>query len=512
MTHRSPSTASIALPHWLALGAVMALSSCASYTTDRPEKLVNVPSDWQPLPYHVAVIPFDASKVKALADGSDRSGAAFEFEFKPLAADSEEDRGDFDLLTERLQGVLGTNAFRKVTVLPRPSAFEYEALFAAGLLPSYWVAAAREAEADLLLDIDSFSYPVKPRSRAELLSFALFLAGPVELLFPDREYYFDGVNLEASLYDIEGLDAPRYRDRQHLLGTVALASSDGDDGSVANDALATASDFQFEPIQGGAIQGTLRQFIVSPPSMKFRFGDRLGGGPGKLSFWTSIFIPSAWLQRGSSAFSERLTDDTAIALAQDLAREIVEGDYAYIVGPARSATGLLFDAKTASLEASPSMEGVLELKARIRRPATAFDRPQVRVMGRTYSIAFQPGVLTPNTSLRTQVFERASADTVMASMTPATDSSEGFDQEMTLYLPSPKEVGVFSASFSELSPLVPLDSVQLSLGEDLGSRGFREKSWTFDLAAVYSEDDLEALQIDPVLSSSSTISAPVKGQ
>ena len=511
MTHCSSPVAAIQPVRWLALCAAVALSSCASYTTDRPEKLVDAPADWEPLPYHVAVVPFDSSKVEALPDGAQRSGAAFAFDFKPLGADSEEERGEFDLLTGRLQGVLETNAFRKVTVLPRPSVTEYEALSAAGLLPSYWVAAAREAEADLLLDVDSFSYPVKPKSRAELLSFALFLAGPVELLFPDREYYFDGVNLEASLYDIEGLDAPRYRDRQHLLGTVALARSDAADGSIASDALATASDFQFEPIQGGAIQGTLRQFIVSPPSMKFRFGDRLGGGPGKLSFWTSIFIPSAWLQRDSSAFAGRLTDDTAIALAQDLAREIVEGDYAYIVGPARSATGLLFDAKTARLTESPSMEGVLELKARIRRPATAFDRPQVRVMGRTYAIAFQTAPVSPNATFRNEIIRRAAEETVMGSMTSVTNA-EGFDQEMTLYLPAPSEVGVYSASFAELSPLVPLDSVQLSLGEDLGSRGFREKSWTFDLASVYSEDQLEALQLDPVLGSSSTISAPVKGQ
>ncbi len=509
MTHRLSLPASI---HWLVPCAAMAFSSCASYTTDRPEKMVDMPADWQPLPYHVAVVPFDSSKVEALPDGKDRSGAPFSFDFKPLSADSEADRSDFDLLTERLEGVLETNAFRKVTVLPRPSAVEYDALFAAGLLPSYWVAAAREAEADLLLDIDSFSYPVKPKSRAELLSFALFLAGPVELLFPDREYYFEGVNLEASLYDIEGLDAPRYRDRRHLLKTVELAGSDAADGAVASDALATASDFQFEPIQGGAIQGTLRQFIVSPPSMKFRFGDRLGGGPGRLSFWTSVFIPSAWLQRDSDAFAERLTDDTAIALAQDLAREIVEGDYAYIVGPARSATGLLFDAKTANLRASETMEGVLELTARIRRPATAFDRPQVRVMGRTYSIAFQADPLPPGAALQKMVIQRAGDETVLGSMVPVGDSSEGFDQAMTLYLPAPMEVGAYSASFADLSPLVPIDSVQLSLGEDLGSRGFREKSWTFDLAAVYSEDELEALQAGPVFDTSSTLQAPVTGQ
>lgn len=509
MNHRTPFLAYSPLP---LLCAALLFSSCAAYTTKRPEKLADMPVDWQPLPYHVAVVPFDSSKVEALPEGDDRSGAAFSFEFKPLAAASDEDRGDFDLLTERLQGVLEANAFRKVTVLPRPTASEYEALFAAGLLPSYWVAAAREAEADLLLDVDSFSYPVKPKSSAELLSFALFLAGPVELLFPDREYELDGVNLEASLYDIEGLDAPRYRDRRHLLGTVELASSDGADGTVASDALATASDFQFEPIQGGAIQGTLRQFIVTPPSMKFRFGDRLGGGPGRLSFWTSLFIPSAWLQRDSAAFAERLTDDTAIALAQDLAREIVEGDYAYIVGPVRSATGLLFDAKTATLNASESMKGVLELKARIRRPATAFDRPQVRVMGRTYSIAFQTSTLAPGTSLQNTVLQRAEQDTVIASMRPVSNSRDGFDQALTLYLPAPSEVGAFSASFTELSPLVPLDSVQLSLGEDLGSRGFREKSWTFDLASVYSEDELEELQQDPVLGSSSILQAPVEGQ
>ncbi|QDV04589.1 hypothetical protein Poly30_00800 [Planctomycetes bacterium Poly30] len=503
----------------LAALAVLPLVSCVSYTTERPLKLTGAPADWQPLPYHVAVIPMDESKVQVLPDGVDRQGAPFAFDFQPLGAASGQSRDEHSLLTLRLCEVLEANAFSTVKVLPRPTVEEYEALSSAGLLPSYWVAAAREARADLLLDVDSFSYPVKPESRANLLSFALFLAGPVELFFPDRSYSFEGVNLEASLYDIEGLEAPRYFSTAQLLRTLELAGTDGEEGSVASDAIARASDFQFEPVQGGTIQGTLRQFIVSPDPLEFRFGDRLGGGPSKPAFWTSVLIPSAWLQQDSGAFSEKLTNDTAIALAQDLAREIVEGDHAYIVGRPSSASGLLFDAKTASLTRSESMDGVLELHANIRRPASAFDRPQVRVMGKTYSIDFRTGAPAlapmPGPDLRSAVLASAQEGRVLGDL-QAVDGLDGrYDQSITLYLPAPTEVGVRGAStslFPSLSPLVPLESVQLILGEDLGSRGFREKSWTFNFDRVYSESELERLMTGTVAASSSTIPASVEGQ
>ncbi|MEM8711623.1 MAG: hypothetical protein AAGG01_11775 [Planctomycetota bacterium] len=486
----------------LGLCGLLGLASCASYTTQRSPEILDKPADWEPLPYHVAVIPVAKGDVVRTDEGADRSGAGFAFQFQDVVrADGAADSVG-DPITASLEQVLTANSFQEVTVLPRPTEAQYAVLGEEGLA-SYWVAAAREAKADLLLSVDAFSYPEKPRSSAELLSFALFLAGPVELFFPDREYKLDGVRLDASLYDLQGLDAPDFESIAKLMNHL--------DGGGELEATAKAQrasnirDFQFEPVRGGAIQGTLRVFIVSPPDIKFRFGDRLGGGPGKLSFWSSVLIPSAWLQRDSDSFSERLTADTSLVLAQDLAREIVEGDFEYIVGSRRNRQGLVLDARTARLERMEGTNDVLKLTAKIRANDQELAYPEVRIMDRMYAISLDADQRSVGSQLAQNVRSAAADGEVFGTIQTLAGVEDGFAQELQLYLPAPKEMGLRPVSDQGISELVPLESIQLSLGEDLGSQGVRPKSWTFGLDSVYSDQELEQMIASPVAGSSSTI-------
>lgn len=485
----------------LGLLGLLGLASCASYTTERTPELLDKPSDWEPLPYHVAVIPVDERDVVRTGDGEGRSGAGFAFQFQDVDRAEGEAIGAADPITASLEEVLTANSFQQVTVLPRPTEAQYEVLGDDGLA-SYWVAAAREAKADLLLSVDAFSYPEKPQSSAELLSFALFLAGPVELLFPDREYKLDGVTLEASLYDLQGLNAPDFETiamlMEHLEGDNSL------EASAKAQRASNIQDFQFEPVRGGAIQGTLREFIVSPPDIKFRFGDRLGGGPGKLSFWTSIFIPSAWLQRGSDSFSERLTADTSLVLAQDLAREIVEGDFKYVVGRSNR-QGLVLDARHARLERMAGTNEVLKLTAKIRASDQALAYPEVRILDQSYAIALDADQRTLGSRLAQEVKSAAADGEVFGTIRDLAVPADGFEQELLLYLPAPMEVSLQRTGLDPISDLVPIETIQLSLGEDLGSQGVRPKSWTFGLNSVYSDEQIEQMKASPVRGSSSTI-------
>ncbi|MEM9696657.1 MAG: hypothetical protein AAGA56_29215, partial [Myxococcota bacterium] len=130
-------------PRTLRLVAVLGLflASCASYRTERTETLEDLPTDWNALPYHVAVVPLQARDVEATGEGGDRDDAAFRYEIPASVSDAT--TGD-DVVTRSLRDVLDDQAFQTVTVLAPPSPEDY-ALIEEGGLDAYWLAAAREA-------------------------------------------------------------------------------------------------------------------------------------------------------------------------------------------------------------------------------------------------------------------------------------------------------------------------------------------------------------------------------
>ncbi len=482
-----PIACHAAAPALVVLLAVLS-SSCASYTTARSAKLDDVPDAWSRLPYHVAIIPANNSIVTGTDEGNDRNGSPFQFEFDGLT----ESGGD--ILTQSLSGTLSKNTFRKVTVLQPPTPSEY-AFLGDDLMPTYWVAAAREAQADLLLEVESFTHPVKPKSRAKPLSFLLYLFGPVELLFPDREYSFDGVNLAVSLYDMASVEAPAFSSRAALTQMVESTVRQTAEPEQAR-TIDEAARFR---LAGGA--GTLRQFRLTPGDLSYRFGDRLGKSAASASFWTSILIPSALLAKNSSSFSERVTRDAALALGHDLARDIVDGDFEYIVRPSGPRDGLLFDARDATLARSGAMKGVLELRARVRMPSASIDRPAVWVAGREYQILFESSVGVG--SLEPLVRSSIENGYAVGMTSPLAGEDEEFRQLLTVYLPDPTALavsggGTLPASFPmaqiEAADDAPIDVVQLRLGERLGALGNRARSWTFDLEDIVEPDVLKALQ------------------
>lgn len=466
-----------------------------SYQTARPMELSDKPEDWRALPYHVALVPVDAAEVNSMEVGADRKCAPFDYTF----GGAHEAGGD--LVTRTLRDVLAGDAFHRVTVLTPPTAAEYSQLEDGGLA-AYWLAAAREVNADLLLDVDSFSYPVKPRSKGELLSYALFLAGPVELLFPDREYKFDEVDLAVTLYDVAGLRGVGVTSRDALMGLVeADASGEDEISEVDRDRLRAARAFEL-----GAAGGVLRQFRVSPADLKFRFGDRLGAGPSSGSFWTSLIIPSALLQREAEDFSARLTNDATIALAQDLAREIIEGDFEYIVRPRAKQKGLLFDATSATLARSEEVEGFLELRAPVQLPTTRdLLEPNVRLGDRSWTIDLVRGEVA---DLATRARQAAQDGSALAIARPLGGTGV-YDQELLVLVPA--ESNLMQASYgADLSPAAPLDTFQIELTEDLATGGDAKQSWTFDLERSLGKEATAALlESGSVTPEGSTINSTV---
>ena len=481
------------------LTAIATLASCMSYRTARPVELEDQPKTWDPLPYHVAIVPLNASEVICTGENAEKSGSEFNFEFGDVCST------ELDEITRNLEAVLRANAFSEVTVLPPPTEEEYALLGDDGLA-SYWTAAAREHHADLLLDVNSFEYPTKPSSGALWHSYALFLTGPLELMFPDRKYEFDDVSLAVTLYDVSSLGGPPFESRAQLVRLMEQRSAGNEMSTGQRNAAQAVDEFAL-----GTQGGVVRQFRVRPEDLRYRFGDRLGKGATSGSFWTSVIVPSALLQNNSEHFSSELTTTSSRAIAKDLAREIAEGDYEFIVQPSSKVDGLEFDARNVRIIESPKIPGALELHARLRRPNSGVSRPTVRIGAAEYDIRVVEDAAEFPSNLASMK-QICSSGAVPALLTENRIEGDRMDHDLVILLPG---TSLIEAAAKPLPERAPTNVVQLRLNEQSGNRS-RMQSWTFSLDGVLDPEELDtlvrrskpqALDAAPIEASSDTKSA-----
>jgi len=176
-----------------------------------------------------------------------------------------------------------------------------------------------------------------------------------------------------------------------------------------------------------------------------------------------------------------------------------------MVGGRRNREGLVLDAREARLARMAGTEDVLKLTAKIRANDQALAYPEVRIMDRQYAISLDADPREFGSRFSREVRAAAADGEVYGMIQKLEEPSDEFAQELVLYLPAPIETGIRPVGGQGISELVPLETIQLSLGEDLGSQGVRPKSWTFALNKVYSEEQPEEMKASPVAGSSSTI-------
>lgn len=230
------------------------------------------------LPFHVAIVPFEAR-----SDPDDKGP---------------EDGIDLELdgakASAKLVETLEEGYFAKATLLSDVDPAERETLSEAELRQR-WVASAREAGADLLMTLD---LEYRPRAKTETndkfwLNLPLFLlGGPATWFVDDRDYDADA-QLVFRLYDVSAIEA-------------SAAESGAEDPFGNREAL------------------MLEREQVEPRPVTMNFLDRAGTSGGW--YGVSIFWPSGFLVPRSDTASERLggwvVEDLCTAAATQLhARE-----------------------------------------------------------------------------------------------------------------------------------------------------------------------------------------------
>ena len=323
----------------LATGVVLAcvLSSCGLTSIHTPSEVISareLSPNWQELPYHVAVIPLLKSEVNGHGD-PDSDEVKIDFV-------SELGTGGAADITKRVADALKGNVFSKVTVLSPPGD---DMQLGSEFHDAYWAAAALEAGADLLMDFESLNYQASLKTKANPWSFPLYLAGPVELFFPDRKYSAQETTLAVTLFNTERLEVPgNVRSVRGLID----ALGGGPEAPVGENLLSELGSFHLQNTPG-----KLRQFRLQPDSVDLHYADRLPeGSSGIWRFWKSMLIPSAFLERNTDRVGETLSERFALGMANDLARAIVEGDHEFILKPFTEATGYEYDPRGAQVSLS----------------------------------------------------------------------------------------------------------------------------------------------------------------
>lgn len=275
------------------LSPTLLLVGCLSTTT--PLDLEVETPDGSKLPYRVAIVPASAKYQRLVTDGE---------ALIQLEALTKEGRPG-DAFTHDLKDALMGGVFNDVVVLDPPASGD-------AATDAYWHNAAVEAQADLLIDIDEVRYDGRPQTEAIWSSYALFLTGPLEMVFPDRRYDFENAEVGVSVYDV------------NLLGAVAdAAPSEGDEGPPA--ALLSTKPF--------ARQALLRELRVKPEPFSLRYGDRLHDGYGMGSVLKSFLVPTAHLAEENEAARVRVAQSLSASLARNVAQRIADEDQAYIDRP-----------------------------------------------------------------------------------------------------------------------------------------------------------------------------------
>ncbi len=291
----------------VSLALAVLVASCVSTTTPKP---VELDGRTRQHPFRVAVIP--VAQAEYAVDGEAGDGGLLD-----LQGAATED--GVDLLTKHLHESLQANVFTDVVLLDPPVSGE--------TTEAHWVHAARQAGADLLLDVNEVRYGAKPESSGLWSSYALYLTGPLELLFADRTYEAKDCVMGVSLYDVNLMeDLPERSNAQR----VALPGTQGEEQDGAEDAGFDRFAESVWTMNQGAL---LREFRVTPDEISLRYGDRLKGGLGVVSILKSIVVPSAFLSTDSEELRRELSDRTALSLATNLSKRIVQGDEVYINAP-----------------------------------------------------------------------------------------------------------------------------------------------------------------------------------
>jgi len=266
---------------------ILLLVGCLSTTT--PLDLEVETPDGDRLPYRVALVP-GSSKYQRL--GTDEEALV------RLEELTKEGLPGADAFTHYLKDALESGVFNQVVVLDPPKEGE-------SATDAYWHRAAVAAHADLLIDIDEIRYDGRPQTEAIWSSYALFLTGPLEMVFPDRRYDFE--EADVSLLGPVDDGAPR----------------GGEDGT----SVAVSSTKPF------ARQALLRELRVKPEPFSLRYGDRLHDGYGMGSILKSFIVPTAHLSEENEAARVRVAQSLTASLARNVAQRIADEDQAYIDRP-----------------------------------------------------------------------------------------------------------------------------------------------------------------------------------
>lgn len=297
-----------------------------------------------PLPFHVAVIPFEAEDATALlAAGGEDAGER----------DIELDLGPYDV-ADAVTRALDGRCFTRATLLRAPEG-------AANLSPEernlLWADAAARAGADLLLDCElQFRQGIHgERNDKFWLNLPLFLFASPTNYFVDDRTYSASAELLASLYDLSAIH----------------------DGRAALDS--------------GASRVLSFSLEAAPVTMDFL--DRAGTAP--LHFATSLVIPAGFLATETSAVKRRLEEDVVQGLADDLARRI-RGRSDEVV-EARGLVPFFLDPGRTRLARGP--DGALQLEGEVvlfqGRGARRMDRYSIAFGGEQHSFDFAPGERDP---------------------------------------------------------------------------------------------------------------------
>jgi len=276
---------------------LLSLSACVSTTT----KIEPGPAEpIQPkLPFRAALAPpaqhivTGAGTPEAMANLRDGQGT--------------------DLFARDLEVALEDGIFSDVVLLRPPTD-------GSKVSEAYWFSEAKRVHADVLLVIDDLKYEAVPQNSSMWSSYAFFLMGPLEMIFPDRKYRFRDAEVGVSVFDMNQLmlEPPAEAQRAEQAST-----------SASGPVTAQDADWSYPRT------ALLREMRVKPASFKLRYGDRLDGGIGAGALLKSFFIPTAHLSENSETAKAKVSESLSASFARGVAERIAEGDQVYILRPNR---------------------------------------------------------------------------------------------------------------------------------------------------------------------------------
>jgi hypothetical protein len=321
----------------LALATLLA-AGCASQATE----------EQHPLPFHVAVIPLEPVASDALTP-TDMDGEPLpdvKLSFDPART------------TKTLVAQLDGKSFTRATELGYPDDRTREEFLAlpAGEQEDYWVAAAEDAGADLVL-LTEFQFAPTIWSNTNnsfWLNLPLFLLGGPFCYFVDDRDYHSNVALEAQFFDVTPLrlkeaSFSRKRKAQIMLLDKRVKRSDLDfwdraSGNVGHFALSLIVPAGLLATQSDGVRETLEEEIVAElagelvDEVRLR-SDLVSRGQALYDFW----VDPASVQVVQAAAGSELRGRLVLELGGNAERM---DSFAYRLGPNEAPTTVPFDEGT----------------------------------------------------------------------------------------------------------------------------------------------------------------------